>query len=129
MSSRARGRIVSRSVASRNDRRGTGTFNSPRTLRAMQAWTIVLVAAAVAAVVDWWAVATERRSVEVWAKPLTMALLVGVAATAGDPDGAVRACLGVGAVLGLVGDIALMGDGETEFMVGLGSFAVGHLAY
>jgi len=95
----------------------------------MQAWTIVLGAAAVAAVVDWWAVATGRRSVEVWAKPVTMALLVGVAATAGHPDGAVRACLVVGAVLGLVGDIALMGDGETEFMVGLGSFAVGHLAY
>src|SRR3954452_14707536 len=93
MSCRASGRIVSRSVVSRNDRRGTGTFNRARTLRAMQAWGIVLGGAAVAAVVDWWAVASGRRSVERWAKPLTMALLVGVAATAGDPDGAVRACL------------------------------------
>jgi uncharacterized membrane protein YhhN len=58
-----------------------------------------------------------------------MALLVGVAATAGDPGGDVRAWLVVGAALGLVGDIALMGDGEVEFMVGLGAFAVGHLAY
>jgi uncharacterized membrane protein YhhN len=58
-----------------------------------------------------------------------MALLVGVAATAGDPGGDVRAWLVVGAALGLVGDIALMGDGEIQFMVGLGAFALGHLAY
>jgi uncharacterized membrane protein YhhN len=88
-----------------------------------------LIAAALAAVVDWWAVACDRRSVEVWAKPLTMALLVGVAATVGDPAGDVRAWLVVGAVLGLVGDVALLGDGEAEFMVGLGAFALGHLAY
>ena len=88
-----------------------------------------LIAAAVAALVDWWAVARGRRAVELWAKPLTMALLVGVAASAGDPDGDVRAWLVAGAVLGLVGDIALLGDGEAAFMVGLGAFALGHLAY
>ena len=88
-----------------------------------------LIAAAVAALVDWWAVARDRRAVELWAKPLTMALLVGVAASAGDPDGDVRAWLVAGAVLGLVGDVALLGDGEAAFMVGLGAFALGHLAY
>jgi len=88
-----------------------------------------LIAAGVAALVDWWAVARGRRMVELWAKPLTMALLVGVAATAGDPDGDVRAWLVAGAVLGLVGDVALLGDGEAAFMVGLAAFAVGHLAY
>jgi uncharacterized membrane protein YhhN len=88
-----------------------------------------LIAAGAAALVDWWAVAGGRRTVELWAKPLTMALLVGVAATAGDPDGDVRAWLVAGALLGLVGDIALLGDGEVAFMVGLGAFAVGHLAY
>jgi uncharacterized membrane protein YhhN len=88
-----------------------------------------LIAAAVAALVDWWAVARGRRAVESWAKPLTMALLVGVAATAGDPDGGVRACIVAGALLGLVGDVALLGDGMRAFMVGLGAFAFGHLAY
>ena len=89
----------------------------------------LLIAAGVAALVDWWAVARGRRTVERWAKPLTMALLVGVAATAGDPDGDVRAWLVAGALLGLVGDVALLSDGEVAFMVGLGAFALGHLAY
>ena len=65
-----------------------------------------LIAAGVAALVDWWAVARGRRTVELWAKPLTMALLVGVAATAGDPDGDVRSWLVAGALLGFVGDVA-----------------------
>jgi uncharacterized membrane protein YhhN len=88
-----------------------------------------LIAAGVAALVDWWAVARGRRPLELWAKPLTMAMLVGVAATAGDPGGDVRAWLVAGAVLGLVGDIALLGNGEAAFMVGLGAFAAGHLSY
>jgi uncharacterized membrane protein YhhN len=100
-----------------------------RTLPAVSAWVVLLIAAAAVALVDWWAVASGRRRVEYVVKPLTMALLVGVAATAGDPSGDVRAWLVAGAALGLVGDIALMGDGEIEFMVGLGAFALGHLAY
>ena len=99
------------------------------TLRAVSAWVVLLIAAAVAALGDWWAVAIGHRPVEYVAKPLTMALLVGVAATAGDPGGDVRVWLVAGAALGLVGDIALMGDGEIEFIVGLGAFALGHLAY
>lgn len=89
----------------------------------------LLIAAGAVAIVDWWAVAGSHRLVELWAKPLTMALLVGVAATAGNSDGGVRSWLVAGAVLGLAGDIALLGDGEAAFMVGLGAFAFGHLAY
>src|SRR4029079_14491111 len=74
-------------------------------------------------------VATGRRRVEHVAKPLTMALLVGVAATAGDPGSDVRVWLVVGAARGLVGDIALMGDGEVACMIGRGAFSLGHLAY
>jgi uncharacterized membrane protein YhhN len=92
-------------------------------------WVVLLIAAAATALVDWWAVATGRRPLEYVAKPLTMALLVGVAATAGDPGGDVRGWLVVGAALGLVGDVALMADREAAFMVGLGAFALGHLAY
>jgi uncharacterized membrane protein YhhN len=80
-------------------------------------------------VVDWWAVAAERRDLERWLKPLTMALLIGVAATVGDPGGDVRVMLVIGAVFGLVGDVALLSESESAFMVGLGAFAVGHLAY
>ena len=95
----------------------------------MSAWVVLLIAAAAMALLDWWAIATGHRRVEYIAKPLTMALLVGVAATAGDPGGDVRAWLVAGAALGLVGDIALLGDGEVAFMIGLGAFALGHLAY
>ena len=90
---------------------------------------MLLTTAALVAVGDWWAVQTDRRGAERWAKPTTMLLLVAVAATWGEPAGDVRAWLVVGAVLGVVGDVALLGTGETAFMVGLSSFAAGHLAY
>ncbi len=90
---------------------------------------MALGAAACAAAVDWAAVASGRREVERWAKPLTMALLVVVGATCGDMTTAPRAWLVIGAVLGLVGDVALLGDGESAFMAGLSAFAAGHLAY
>jgi uncharacterized membrane protein YhhN len=90
---------------------------------------LLLVIAGVVALVDWWAVAGHRKPVESVAKPLTMALLIAVAAVAGDVPGDVRAWLVLGAVFGLIGDIALLADGETRFMIGLGSFAIGHLAY
>lgn len=89
---------------------------------------LVVLAAAVAAV-DWWAVATDVRRVEIVAKPATMVALIAVLAAIPDVPGAVRTWLVVGAVLGLIGDVALLGDGETAFMAGLGSFALGHLAY
>lgn len=94
---------------------------------------VLLVGAGVAALANWWAVgdpATARKHrLEQWAKPITMGLLVGVAATAGSPDDGVRVALVIGAVLGLVGDVALLADSEPRFLVGLGAFALGHLAY
>lgn len=90
---------------------------------------VFLLCAAVVALVDWWAVAAGRRRVEMILKPLTMSLLVAVAATAGDPSDDVRVWLVVGALLGLVGDMALLGGGEAAFMTGLAAFALGHLAY
>lgn len=92
--------------------------------------SLLLLAAAVAgAIVDWWAVATDRVVVERTAKPSTMLLLVGVAATWGDAPGDVRTWLVVGAGFGLAGDVALLGAGETAFMAGLVAFAAGHVAY
>ena len=90
---------------------------------------VLLVLAGAVAVVDWWAVATDRDPVERWAKPATMLLLVAVAGTWGSSPTDVRVWVVVGALLGLVGDVALLGTGDTAFLVGLGAFAAGHLAY
>ena len=90
---------------------------------------MLLVPLAAAAATDWWAVATGNRRVEVVAKPAVAVLLVVLAATAGEVDGGVRVALVVAATCGLLGDVALLGRGETAFLAGLASFAVGHLAY
>jgi uncharacterized membrane protein YhhN len=90
---------------------------------------VVAVMAGAAAIADWWAVATDRRSAERVLKPLTMVALIWLALVVGDAPNDVRGWLVAGAVLGLVGDVALLGDGESEFMVGLGAFALGHVAY
>lgn len=87
------------------------------------------MSAAFVAALDWWAVGSARRRIERVAKPATMALLLTVAAFGGDAPGDVRGWLIIGACFGVVGDVALLGDDEWRFMVGLGSFAVGHLAY
>jgi len=89
----------------------------------------LLLAATAMALLDWWAVWRRKRRLEWFAKPATMAVLIGVAAMAGDASGDARAWIVIGAVFGLIGDVALLGDGETAFMSGLGAFAVGHLAY
>ena len=94
---------------------------------------VLLIVAGLAALTNWWAVSdpanARKHRIEQWAKPITMALLIGVAATAGSPDDGVRIALVTGGVLGLVGDVALLGDSELRFMTGLGAFALGHLAY
>ena len=102
----------------------------PRSYAFGVAATVVLIAvAALFAVIDWWAVWKREPTVERIAKPAAMAMLVGVAAVAGDASGDIRMWLVVGALFGLVGDVALLGEGETAFMAGLGAFALGHLAY
>ena len=44
-------------------------------------------------------------------------------------DGDARAALVVAVVLCLAGDVALLGDSDERFLVGLGAFALGHVAY
>ncbi len=90
---------------------------------------LLVVIAGLLALADWWAVAGSRRRLELFAKPATMAVLVGAAAVAGDAPGDVRTWLVVGAGCGLIGDVALLGNGENSFMAGLAAFAIGHLAY
>jgi uncharacterized membrane protein YhhN len=95
------------------------------------------VAAAVVAVCDWFAVARRRHRLEFLAKPLTLALITVAAGFAdlGDAKPWVLA----GLVFCLLGDVALLftDDGrpsdeaelELPFLIGLGSFLLGHVAY
>ena len=89
------------------------------------AWTAVVVAA----VANWWGVATGVRRAVVVAKPLTLVALVGVAAAAGAGGSTPGRWLLVGLVLCLAGDVVLLGDTEAAFLGGLSAFLLGHLAY
>ena len=92
--------------------------------------TVVLVAVfAVVAVADWWRDLAGRESPPDLTKTVATVVLVAIAGFVGQMDGDARAALVVAAVLCLAGDVALLGDGDQRFLVGLGAFAVGHVAY
>lgn len=89
---------------------------------------LVLAAAGLTAVVDWWSVATDHRRVEAIAKPLVMIWLI-IAAIVIDADpSAVRPWIVGALVAGLVGDILLLPNVD-KFLAGLGAFLVGHVLY
>jgi uncharacterized membrane protein YhhN len=90
---------------------------------------LLLALAAVAAVIDWYAVAAGRRVVEYVAKPATLALLIGVARALDAHSGAVQAAFVVALALSLVGDVLLLLPGEAAFALGLGAFLLAHVAY
>lgn len=105
---------------------------------------LLLAATAVVAVIDWWAVAVDARRVEYVAKPLTLILLIGVAAAIDPSDSTQREWFVGALVASLVGDVALMlpsGNGNgggtvsavssppMTFIVGLLAFLIGHLGY
>lgn len=91
----------------------------------------LLIVAAVVALGDWAAVYLRLFRIEYILKPLVLALLVAVAATA--DLGAAKPWVVAALVLGLLGDIGLMlsRDGRTDppFVLGLGAFLIGHLCY
>ena len=89
---------------------------------------LLLGVAAVAAVVDWVAVARDNRRVEYVAKPLTMAALIAMA-LALDPGDQARWMWFVAAgVFSLAGDVFLMLPRD-RFIAGLVAFLFGHLCY
>jgi uncharacterized membrane protein YhhN len=94
---------------------------------------ILLVLTGLAALGDWVAVAQRRFRLEYVLKPLTLALLIAAAAVA--DLGAVKPWVLAALVLGLAGDVALMASRDDApgpdraFLLGLGSFLVGHVAY
>jgi uncharacterized membrane protein YhhN len=93
----------------------------------VRAW-VFLAAAGVVAAGDWLAVAGERKRLEYVCKPLTLALLIGVAATLDVDNGAVRGWFLAALVLSLLGDVFLMQPRDV-FIAGLGSFLLAHLAF
>jgi uncharacterized membrane protein YhhN len=92
------------------------------------AW-VFLLAAAVVAVGDWVAVVRRQKTLEYACKPLTIVLLLGVAATVDvDGGGAVRGWIVAALVLSMLGDVWLMLPRDL-FIPGLVSFLFAHVAY
>ena len=88
----------------------------------------LLAVTAVAAVIDWWAVARDRRRVEYVFKPLTLVALTATALALDPGDPAVRAWFVVALVLSLAGDVLLMVPPDL-FVPGLAAFLLAHVAY
>lgn len=88
----------------------------------------LLALAAVAAVADWLAVVRRATRLELFAKPLTLAALIGVALALDPQDGTVRTWFVAALVASLAGDVFLMLPRDL-FVAGLGAFLVAHLAY
>ena len=92
--------------------------------------SVLLTVTLVVAAVDWFAVVTDRRSIEYVAKPLTMVTLIAAVLAMDVTSSPARACFVAALVFSLAGDVFLMlPDRERFFVFGLGSFLVGHLAY
>ncbi|WSF37381.1 lysoplasmalogenase [Streptomyces sp. NBC_01351] len=79
---------------------------------------------AAATAVDLGSLLADWHLGHVIAKPLLMPLLVAYVVTRGAPRLLVAALL-----FGWGGDLALLFDAEPAFLVGMGSFAVGHVCY
>ncbi|NEE31041.1 lysoplasmalogenase, partial [Streptomyces sp. SID7982] len=83
-----------------------------------------LVAFLLVAAADLAGLLTGAEAVHLVAKPLLMPLLAGYAALRGAPRLLVAALL-----FGWGGDVFLLADNDLAFLVGMGSFAVGHVCY
>ncbi|MDZ7732000.1 MAG: lysoplasmalogenase [Acidimicrobiia bacterium] len=89
---------------------------------------VFLVLTAVFAVVDWYAVARDRRQLEYAAKPATLLALLLVALSLEPVDPTARTWFVVALVLSLAGDVLLMVP-RNLFVAGLAAFLLGHGAY
>ncbi|MCY0917755.1 lysoplasmalogenase [Streptomyces sp. H27-G5] len=85
---------------------------------------MALAAFAVAAAVDLGSLLADWHLGHVLAKPLLMPLLVAHVIALGAPRLLVAALL-----FGWSGDLALLFDADVAFLVGMGSFALGHVCY
>ncbi|MBK3544586.1 lysoplasmalogenase [Streptomyces sp. MBT60] len=84
----------------------------------------VLLAFLLVAAADLAGLLTGAETIHLVAKPLLMPLLAGYAALRGAPRLLVAALL-----FGWGGDVFLLADNDLAFLVGMGSFAIGHVCY
>ena len=89
-------------------------------------WLAWLAAAGVIAILDWWAVGTDRRNIERWAKPGVMVFLIVAAVLIPAESDWIRWWIVIGLTFGIAGDVLLFQD---RFIPGAAAFLVGHLAY
>lgn len=102
----------------------TPSWARPAPPRTAAAGRVLLGAFALAAAADLGSLLADWHLGHVIAKPLLMPLLVAYAITRGAPRLLVAALL-----FGWGGDLALLFDAEPAFLVGMGSFAAGHVCY
>ena len=89
---------------------------------------VALGVASVFAVANWWSVSVGRRVLEWVTKPSTMIALIAAATLLVPVQPEVRAWMVAGLVCSFAGDVFLMLPDE-QFVAGLASFLVGHVAY
>ena len=89
-------------------------------------WIVPVAIAGVIAILDWWAVGTDRRNIERWAKPGVMVFLIGAALLIPAESDWIRWWIVIGLTFGLAGDVLLFQD---RFIPGAAAFLIGHLAY
>jgi len=88
---------------------------------------VLLAATALCALTNWWSRVTNSDRVEVWAKPMTTTLVIGLALVHESPTAQVATAV-VALVFCLGGDVALMAPID-NFVLGLASFLVGHVVF
>ncbi|CAB4886661.1 unannotated protein [freshwater metagenome] len=89
--------------------------------------TLALICTAVGMSVNWFTKLRPNPTMETVSKPIATALVMWVAVAADGPRTATVLAV-VGLVFCLIGDIALL-DVVDRFVVGLGSFLIGHLVF
>lgn len=87
----------------------------------------LLIATALAAVINWWSRIRGNATVETWSKPLTTVLVIGIALVSGAPTDQIVVAV-VALALCLLGDVFLMSVVD-KFVFGLASFLLGHLVF
>ena len=106
----------------------TGAVDGSGACLAAVTWATAVLTAALA-LLNWIAVARGWFRLEWWTKLLTMVALIATVLLAGATDDAAGRWLVLALVLGLLGDLALLGDTEGRLLGGVAAFLLGHLAY
>ena len=89
---------------------------------------VLLSLAAVAAVLDWLAVAADKRAMEYALKPIVMVVLILATFSLEPSSNLARGLLAVGLALSLIGDVCLMLPSDA-FLAGLAAFFTAHVLY